>query len=165
MNIFDRFKTSRSGHPAKIKCDSWDTEELDLVFYIQKIWIKQLILGLLKGFYGDSSSTIFCLIKLDFLFLKALCPGGSESLKMVGIYTNTFLPGLPGVPRYLQLLEGGLYYLYINCWGLFQFGNFTLLRQNCILFLSWSLDPLRSEWNTWLLLLTNFNKFLIKLKL
>lgn len=62
----------------KIKCDSWDTEELDLVFYIQKIWIKQLILGLLKGFYGDSSSTIFCLIKLDFLFLKALCPGGSE---------------------------------------------------------------------------------------
>ena len=144
----------------KIKCDSWDTEELDT-----KNMNKTINFRSFKRVLWGLQFNYFLPHKTGLPIPKKLCPGGSESLKMVGIYTNTFLPGLPGVPRYLQLLEGGLYYLYINCWGLFQFGNFTLLRQNCILFLSWSLDPLRSKWNTWLLLLTNFNKFLIKLKL
>ena len=35
--IFDRLKTSRRGQPAKIvKCVSWDAQELDVSFYVQK---------------------------------------------------------------------------------------------------------------------------------
>ena len=35
--IYDRLKTSRSGHPPKVvKCVSWDAEELDVSFYVQK---------------------------------------------------------------------------------------------------------------------------------
>ena len=35
--IFDRLKTTRSGQPPKVvKCVSWDAEELDVSFYVQK---------------------------------------------------------------------------------------------------------------------------------
>ena len=43
--IFDQLKTSRRGHPAKIvKCVSWDAQELDVAFYVQKYMEKTITL-------------------------------------------------------------------------------------------------------------------------
>ena len=60
--IFDRLKTSRSGHPAKVvKCVSWDAEELDVAFYVQKYMDKTFNFrwrSYRRGF-GEASSIIF----------------------------------------------------------------------------------------------------------
>ena len=94
--IFDRLKTSRSGHPAKVvKCVSWDAQELDVAFYVQMYMNKtfnlrwrsyrrglgkpvQLFLSHKTGL-PVSKSTISRWIK--------------EVMRMAGIDTNTFLPG------------------------------------------------------------------------
>ena len=94
--IFDLLKTSRRGHPAKVvKCVSWDAEELDVAYYVQKYIDKtfsmrwrayrkglgkpvQLFLSHKTGL-PVSKSTISRWIK--------------EVMRMAGIDTETFLPG------------------------------------------------------------------------
>ena len=94
--IFDRLKTSRSGHPAKVvKCVSWDAQELDVAFYVQMYMNKTLNLRWRSYRRGLGKPVqLFLSHKTGLPVTKSTISRWiKEVMRMAGIDTNTFLPG------------------------------------------------------------------------
>ena len=94
--IFDLLKTSRRGHPAKVvKCVSWDAEELDVAYYVQKYIDKTFSLrwrAYRKGL--GKPVQLFLSHKTGLPVSKSTISRWlKEVMKMSGIDTDTFLPG------------------------------------------------------------------------
>ena len=94
--IFDQLKTSRSGHPPKVvKCVSWDAEELDVSFYVQKYINKTFSLRLRAHKRGLGKPTqLFLSHKTGLPVTKSTISRWiKEVMGMAGIDINMFAPG------------------------------------------------------------------------
>ena len=94
--IFDILKTTRRGHPAKVvKCVSWDAEELDVAYYVQKymdITIATRWRAFNKGL--GKPTQLFLSHKTGLPVAKSTISRWlKEVMQMAGIDTSSFLPG------------------------------------------------------------------------
>ena len=94
--IFDTLKTTRSGQPPKVvKCVSWDAEELDVSFYVQKYMDKTFVFRCRSYKKGLGKPTQLFLSHRTGLPVSrsTISRWIKEVMRMVGIDVNIFSPG------------------------------------------------------------------------
>ena len=94
--IFDTLKTTRSGQPPKVvKCVSWDAEELDVSFYVQKYMDKTFVFRCRSYKKGLGKPTQLFLSHRTGLPVSrsTISRWIKEVMRMAGIDVNMFSPG------------------------------------------------------------------------